>query len=193
MAVISASEGCRSLLAGRRLALVAQRRLVREESRRAVALGAQRLLRLRQWRGPRERREADAVGNAAMVKGRWRDLSCFWRSEQEPLQCWAGLGAPHRGGGGGKGRRDGCGGRGELGGGEEQQPRATSITFNFKRERGSWKNTGVVIWQMDGKRRLRGPGSAAEHLWTQQRPRENGSRVGGGPRWDNLNPARWAH
>jgi hypothetical protein len=180
VAVIAASEGCRSLLAGRRLASVAQQRRLRAESRRAVAPGAQRLQRLRLWQGPRERREADAVGTAAMVKGRWRDPSCFWRSEQEPLQCWAGLGAPHREGGGGRGRRDGCGGRGELGDGEEQQPGATSITFNFKRERGSWKSTGVAIWQMDGKRRLRGPGSVAEHLWTQQRRRENGSRVGGG-------------
>lgn len=77
-----------------------------------------------------------------------------------------------------EGRGDDCGGRGELGGGEEQQPRATSITFNFKRERGSWKSTGVAIWQRDGKRRLRGPGSAAEHLWTQQRLQENRPSMG---------------
>lgn len=32
-----------------------------------------------------------------------------------------------------------------------------------------------MIWQRDGKRRLRGPGSAAEHLWTRQRRRESTS------------------
>lgn len=85
-----------------------------------------------------------------------------------------------QGEGGGGGRLRGAGGA--WGRGRkllEQQPRATSITFNFKRERGSWKSTGVAIWQRHGKRRLRGPGSAAEHLWTRRRRRENESPGGG--------------
>lgn len=86
-----------------------------------------------------------------------------------------------QGEGGGGGRLRGAGGA--WGRGRkllEQQPRATSITFNFKSERGSWKSTGVAIWQRHGKRRLRGPGSAAEHLWTRRGRRENGSPGRGG-------------
>lgn len=70
-------------------------------------------------------------------------------------------------------------GGGELGAGKEtaeRQPRATSITFNFKRERESWKSTGAALWQRDGERRLRGPGSAAQHLRAPRGPRGDPGR-----------------
>lgn len=68
------------------------------------------------------------------------------RSRSSVGQGWE---HPIREEGEGGGEGNGCGGRGSWGGRgrklPEQQPRATSITFNFKRERGSWKSTGVAI------------------------------------------------
>lgn len=97
--------------------------------------------------------------------------------EQESLQCCAGLpGAPHRGGGG-----RGGGEGGWLRGAGKETTGATTLSdlnnFQFqegKRELEKYRRFG----RETGKRRLRGPGSAAEHLWTPWRRREDTS--GGG-------------
>lgn len=197
MAVIAASEGCRSLPAGWRqvslgcaVAAAAGRILASSDPWGSEAVAAAAVAGTPGAMGSR-RRGYRGHGQGALERPKLL-LAFPSRSRSSVGQGWK---HPIWEEGEGGGERDGCGGRGELGGrGRKlQQPRATSITFNFKRERGSWKSTGVAIWQRDGKRRLRGPGSVLEHLWTLQGLLEKGSGVGGGPRRDNSDRVKWAH
>lgn len=89
-----------------------------------------------------------------------------------------------------------AGGGGSSGAGKETAGATTPSdlnNFQFQERKRELEKYRRAIWQRDGKRRLRGPGSVLEHLWTLQRLRENGSRIGGGPRRDNSDPVQWAN